>query len=402
MSGPPPSAEGSHHPPGAGSTGETPLHQLGLEDQTGTSGLMSDSTSAQEGMPATGNTATTTATHSGESSQAHPSTTLAPAPAGEQPSEHQQPIPPGPPAGQPIQDPAHIAIDADSAYGDDDVSAYTASLTSSVVNFPVENGRRYHAFREGTYVFPNDEPEQDRMDLQHEMYKRAVFNKLHLAPLPGNMKDKRILDLGTGTGIWCVEMADQYPEAEVIGNDFSPVQPTFVPRNVKFEVDDIESPWTHTQKFDYIHARFLAGAIADWPALIRRCYDALQPGGFIECQDGDFMSYSEDGSSKGTWLEKWNTEFVAAAKQGGRIVTRVRLPLGIWPKEKQLKEVGAFNHIQLREGVEGFSLALFTRILGWTADEVQVLLSKVRKDLDNRNIHAQNDMHIVWGRKPMN
>ena len=57
--------------------------------------------------------------------------------------------------------------------------------------------------------------------------------------------------------------------------------------------------------------------------------------------------------------------------------------------------------MQLNEGLEGFSLALFTRVLGWRPDEVQVLLSKVSKDLNDKNIHAQNDMHIVWGRKPL-
>lgn len=56
------------------------------------------------------------------------------------------------------------------------------------------------------------------------------------------------------------------------------------------------------------------------------------------------------------------------------------------------KDVGAFNLVQLKEGLEGFSLVLFTRVLGWSPEEVQVLLSKVRKDLENRNIHAQNDM----------
>lgn len=46
----------------------------------------------------------------------------------------------------------------------------------------------------------------------------------------------------------------------------------------------------------------------------------------------------------------------------------------------------------MREGLEGFSLALFTRNLGWSVEEVQVLLSKVRKDMADRNIHAQNDL----------
>ncbi|CAF9932285.1 MAG: hypothetical protein ALECFALPRED_005257 [Alectoria fallacina] len=290
----------------------------------------------------------------------------------------------------PIQAEGDIAIDDSNSAYSDDLSTYTASLSSSVLNFPTENGRRYHAFREGTYVFPNDESEQDRMDLHHEMIMKACGGKLHLAPLtnPG-----RILDIGTGTGIWCIEMGDTYPDAEVIGNDFSPVQPNMVPRNVKFEVDDVEAPWTHQTKFDYIHSRFMAGSIADWPKLVRTCYDNLNPGGIVEFVDGDFLIYSEDGSTKDSWWEKWNIDIARSARMGGRIMRP-------GPQLEDWKEVGAFNLVQLREGLEGFSLALFTRILGWSPEEVQVLLSKVRKDMENRNMHAQNDIYVVWGRRP--
>lgn len=113
------------------------------------------------------------------------------------------------------------------------------------------------------------------------MYMRACDRRLHLAPL-GDTNGKRFLDIGTGTGIWCMQMGDLYPEAEVFGDDLSPTQPDMGPQNLKFEVDDIESPWTYPFKFDYIHSRFIAGSIADWPGLINQCYDNLQPGGMIE------------------------------------------------------------------------------------------------------------------------
>ncbi len=45
---------------------------------------------------------------------------------------------------------------------------------------------------------------------------------LYLAPI---VDPKTVLDIGTGTGIWAIEMADQYPDATVIGTDLSPVQP---------------------------------------------------------------------------------------------------------------------------------------------------------------------------------
>lgn len=35
-----------------------------------------------------------------------------------------------------------------------------------------------------------------------------------------------MLDLGTGTGIWAIDFADEYPSANVIGTDLSPIQPT--------------------------------------------------------------------------------------------------------------------------------------------------------------------------------
>jgi hypothetical protein len=51
--------------------------------------------------------------------------------------------------------------------------------------------------------------------MHHEVF-RLILEGLHRAPVhnPG-----RILDIGTGTGIWAIEMADKYPEAEVIGMD---------------------------------------------------------------------------------------------------------------------------------------------------------------------------------------
>lgn len=80
-------------------------------------------------------------------------------------------------------------------------------------------------------MFPNDEQEQDREDMKHAMTVAVCGDKLHFAPISEN--PSRILDLGTGTGIWCVDMGDAYPMAEVIGVDLSPIQPTFVPPNGK-------------------------------------------------------------------------------------------------------------------------------------------------------------------------
>lgn len=59
------------------------------------------------------------------------------------------------------------------------------------------------------------------MDIEHHMFG-LIFGQLHLAPLNSPQK---ILDLGTGTGLWAMDAADKYPSAEVIGTDLSPTQP---------------------------------------------------------------------------------------------------------------------------------------------------------------------------------
>lgn len=58
--------------------------------------------------------------------------------------------------------------------------------------------------------------EQERLDLHHEVFFDLLHGKHHLAPLEN---PERILDIGTGTGIWAMDVAVDYPEAEVIGID---------------------------------------------------------------------------------------------------------------------------------------------------------------------------------------
>ena len=60
----------------------------------------------------------------------------------------------------------------------------------------------------------------------------------YFAPFSQENPPKKVLDIATGTGIWAVEMGDEFPEAKIIGTDLSPIQPQYVPLNVRFFIED--------------------------------------------------------------------------------------------------------------------------------------------------------------------
>lgn len=91
----------------------------------------------------------------------------------------------------------------------------------------LEFGRTYHKFRggENDYWGPNDEQQNDQLDLGHHMFLLLLKNRLHLAPIDPD-ECRYVLDLGTGTGIWAIDFADAHRSAEVTGVDLSPIQPS--------------------------------------------------------------------------------------------------------------------------------------------------------------------------------
>ena len=236
-------------------------------------------------------------------------------------------------------------------------------------------------------------------------------DKLFLSPI---VKDpQHVLDIGTGTGIWAIDMADEYPNASVIGTDLSAMQPNMLPPNCKFEVDDAEEEWTYNQKFDFIHARMMVGAFKDWPAYFKRAYNNMAPGGWIEMQDAMFPMVSDDGTLKpDSPLQDWNNKLIEAGKRSGRQLivpplyegwmkeagfvnthmVKYKWPQNPWPKDPHYKELGQWTLVNIMEGLQGFSLALMTRFLGMTPAEIELLLVEVRKDMKNPKIHSYWEM----------
>lgn len=321
-------------------------------------------------------------------------------------------------AVEPNLETTNYGEDPDSAYGEE-VASYTTTISSFITDYKFHNNRRYHAYKEGSYPYPNDEKESDRLDIMHKLTEVSLEGKLNLAPF--SSEPQRILDIGTGTGIWAIEMGDKFPNAEILGNDLSPIQPRWSPPNVRFEVDDVEADWTYHAKFDFIHCRFMGNAIRDWPRLVSQCFEHTTPGGWVEFIDLDLEWRSPDGSLTSTSAAKhFNSIFMKASREIGQepcpgpllegwledagfkdvAAKRYVWPVGTWPIDKHLKDVGAWNFLQVMEGLEAFLYVILKRALGYSKEEIDVVCAKIRKEMKDPRIHAYFYLYVAYGRKP--
>ena len=146
-------------------------------------------------------------------------------------------------------------------------------------------GRRYVV---GTpYLLPKDDGEIDRLDFQHYMLRFALRGN-YAAPVED---PHRILDVGTGTARWALEMAQYFPDADVIGVDLvePPVdvgtRPDIRPANYTFVAGNVlEGLPFADASFDLVHQRLLVGALpkVGWPQDVRELARVTRPGGWVE------------------------------------------------------------------------------------------------------------------------
>ncbi|KAJ3544750.1 hypothetical protein NM208_g2889 [Fusarium decemcellulare] len=318
--------------------------------------------------------------------------------------------------------------DVDSSLGSDTESS-TASVSTSILEYRRSQGRTYHSDKFTTnYFIPNDDQQLESIDLTHHYLTILLDDQLFLAPLQ-EKQIRKVLDVGTGTvhevSGRCTsakyprlarllthrsEFADRYPHAEIVGTDLSPCQPDWVPPNVRFEIDDAVLNWTwEPDEFDFIHIRYLFGAIKDWSALLRQAYRCCVPGGWVQSAEADVEFRSDDGTiDREPNLKLYKKLFeeggkalgisffvydeqVKAFEEAGFVDIKTvdyKIPVGSWPKDPKLAEVGKFVRATMENDIEGYTLMMWQDVLQWPKDEYQLFLMSIRKAMRDRKIHT--------------
>jgi len=251
------------------------------------------------------------------------------------------------------------------------------------------------------------------------LFLHTLDGALHRAPLAKDIT--AALDVGTGSGIWPIEFATQHPDAQVMGIDLSPVVPGYCPPNCRFYVENAEDEWEYDTKFDFIHGRMLVVGIRNWRRFFEQAYANLKPGGWIEMQDLNFPVRCDDGTAApDSPVMEWSADMVAGAAkfgidlQGSRNFASLLAdagftdinseahawPINPWPKEHAMKIRGAWSQENFSKGVQGFSMAFFTRGVGWSKDKVDEIVERVRGQVADKKSHAYLPIVVFWARKP--
>ncbi|KAL5514508.1 hypothetical protein ACEPAG_2597 [Sanghuangporus baumii] len=154
------------------------------------------------------------------------------------------------------------------------------------------------------YKLPADKQEMDRLSLQHRIWKlmagelypkeaeNAVQNALHRAK--DDLSPPMILDVGSGSGTWAVEMALKFPHAKVIGMDLIQSNPSFVPPNCMFVKADATAGLSdYVGQFDIVQCRSVAKHVPDAQEFARSVGKTVRPGGLFFFADAVTNIYNE-------------------------------------------------------------------------------------------------------------
>lgn len=75
------------------------------------------------------------------------------------------------------------------------------------------------------------------------------------------------------------------------------------------------------------------------------------------------------------------------------------LPVGTWPSDPKQKSLGGQMLVNVLDGMEGFTMALFTKVLGWSAEDTKDFMQDCKRDLQDNNIKKMVDTYVVYGQK---
>ncbi|CAO3685998.1 unnamed protein product [Rhizopus stolonifer] len=181
--------------------------------------------------------------------------------------------------------------------------------------------REFHSEETSIYWLPKDDDEQKRLTGQHFSYKELLdgYDDLNLYVTLTNLfclqrnvltsvreslnfeKGVSVLDIGCGSGVWIMDMIQDFPNCTYDGCDIVDViskkldvkQFTFREGNV---LHGLPYP---DNTFDFVHMRLLVYALREeeWPVAIKEAIRVVKPGGMLQLVESGLVLPKDSSSA---------------------------------------------------------------------------------------------------------
>ncbi|OCH94926.1 S-adenosyl-L-methionine-dependent methyltransferase [Obba rivulosa] len=286
-----------------------------------------------------------------------------------------------------------------------------------------------------TYLLPADNEEHRRLDLQHHLITLslgglyAAKDLVHRALWPRTDRTPSILDVGTGSGSWAVDMAIEFPYCDVVGVDLVPPRITGkLPPNCRFEIDDANLGFVHYKDaFDVVHARSISAGIRDYPQFLRELALVLRPGGVLLVGDGEMQLYDEDrqplsynpNSPGCSWTQKvFFSAYNAMKNRGGNIDSpsmspqwlraidgltdvgwhKIFIPIGPWRQfDAREATISELLRADCLKYISGLAPLLLSE--GYLPESVDTLIREATTELRDLSVKLYSRWCFAWAVK---
>ncbi|SAL98332.1 hypothetical protein [Absidia glauca] len=261
-----------------------------------------------------------------------------------------------------------------------------------------------------------DFKEFDRWQRQHYLLKSARKANAW-APFDTTTKGAVIIDVGTGNGIWALEMANQYPTVQVLGLDrLLPNDQQNGPDNLRFVQTDVTESWPMSDNaVDFIFQRSMSDAVkqVEWAPLLAEMYRVLKPGGYIELIENDSWRHNpgpvqqafdafiqEQCKTTGMDFQLTDSLDTLVKDAGFEEIDKktMDIPLGEWPADQELKQFGFINkeaHKALLKNYKDF----YIKQWGLSSADFDMAVHEVLDEFDEH--HSFTRFHCWVARKPL-
>jgi ubiquinone/menaquinone biosynthesis C-methylase UbiE len=200
-----------------------------------------------------------------------------------------------------------------------------------------------------TYILGHTDTEKVRLIEQDRHFNRAMGGLLAEQPESVLASVRRVLDVASGPGGWALDLAQQYPDIQVVGVDIDEGMIQYANTmarasgldNALFQVMDATKPLDFPdESFDLVNARFLVGFLTreQWPTVTKDLLRICRSGGVLRMTESEW-----GGTSSASYEQSLNFTILAQQRVGQGFSVDGR-HVGITPYLRHfLQQAGGLN-----------------------------------------------------------